>query len=320
MVESLHRGAAIVADAGGEAIAAFGDTVHPIYPRSSIKPLQALVLVESGALDRYGLTDEHVALACASHSGEPVHVETVRHWLEQLGLDETSLECGAHESVHRKSRNEMIRQGVKATPLHNNCSGKHAGFITTACHLGLPVAGYIKRSHPVQQRVLQTLEELAGESLHNRPCGLDGCGIPITGISLKGVATAFARLSAANFDSSVRQAAARRIVSAMTRFPELVGGEKRFCTEIARVTEGAVLVKVGAEGVYAGMTTGSTPYGFALKIDDGTRRAAEVAMGGLISRYCNLEPSQLELLKPWFEPEVKTVAGRSAGRIRPAIQ
>ncbi|MDE0308548.1 MAG: asparaginase [Acidiferrobacterales bacterium] len=320
MMESFHRGAVAVVNTDGETIAEYGDVNRPIYPRSAIKPLQAMVLVESGALERYALRDEHIALACASHSGQVTHVDSVRHWLEHLGLDETHLECGVHEPVHRKTRNEMIRQQYEPTALTNNCSGKHAGFISVALHCNLPVKGYIAREHPVQQYVLQTLEELSEESLHGRPAGLDGCGIPVTGMSLRGMALAFARLAVSDYSSEIRRTAATRIRCAMGRLPELVGGENRFCTVVPRMTESRVLVKVGAEGVYAGMTSQCDGLGFALKIDDGSRRAAEVAMGWLIEKYCNLAQAQKRQLNPWFRPQVKTVAKRHAGVIRPVFE
>ena len=320
MVESFHRGAIAVVSATGETVAEYGDISRPIYPRSAIKPLQTMVLVESGALERYALRDQHIALACASHSGQDSHVDAIRQWLELLGLDETHLECGVHESVHRATRNDMIRRGIKSTALNNNCSGKHAGFISVALHNNFPVEGYTNRTHPVQQQVFQTLEELSGESVREAPAGLDGCGIPVTGMSLRGIAMAFARMAAANFTSNTRRACVKRIRSAMAQFPELVGGENRFCTVVPAITENLALVKGGAEGMYAGMTSNCDGLGFALKIDDGSRRAAEVAMGWQIETHCNLTQSQLLRLKPWFRPEVKTVAKKHAGVVRPALQ
>ena len=320
MVESFHRGAAIVVNEQGETVAAFGDVNRPIYPRSAIKPLQAIVLAESGALERYKLGNEQIALACASHSGESRHVNGVRRWLEKIGLDETALECGVQHPSHHHTRIEMIREGIEANSLHNNCSGKHAGFITVAKHNDVPIKGYVKRSHPVQQSVLKVLQELTEEPLQARPFGTDGCGIPVVGISLHGIASAFRKLASGNFDSIARQNSAHRICSAMAEFPELVGGENRFCTAVPLATHGRVLIKVGAEGMYAGMTVDSNPLGFALKIDDGSRRAAEIAMGWLISKFCDLDTEITAELKPWLQPEVKTVANISAGVIRPSIQ
>ena len=215
---------------------------------------------------------------------------------------------------------KLIREGIEANSLHNNCSGKHAGFITVAKHNDEPIKGYVKRSHPVQQSVLKVLQELTEEPLQARPFGTDGCGIPVVGISLHGIASAFGKLASGNFDSIARQSSAHRICSAMAEFPELVGGENRFCTAVPLATHGRVLIKVGAEGMYAGMTVESNPLGFALKIDDGSRRAAEVAMGWLISKFCDLGAEMADELKPWFQPEVKTVGNMSAGVILPSIQ
>ena len=316
MVESVHRGAAAVFDAQGRQVAAFGDIERLIYPRSAIKPLQAIVFAESGALESFGFGDQQIALACASHSGESGHVDGVLGWLNRLGLDETVLECGAHFPAHRQSRITMARAGLKATSAHNNCSGKHAGFISVARHQGEPVAGYVKLNHPVQQRVLQVLQELTEEVLHDRPCGLDGCGIPVVGMSLRGIAQGFVQLAHRQFESNKRRIAAERICRAMAEHPWLVGGTDRFCSAVPLATSGRVLIKVGAEGVYAGMTTGANPLGLALKIDDGSRRAAEVAMGWLITKFCRLEQSEIDRIRPWTQPEVKTVANKLAGVVR----
>ena len=320
MVESHHRGAAVVVDRNGEIVAAYGNVSRPIYPRSAIKPLQAMVFAQSGAMKRFDLNHLHLALACASHSGQEVHVNAVQRWLLQIGLNETALECGAHEASHDETRRSMIRQGQEASALHNNCSGKHAGMITVAVYDDLPIENYIARSHPVQQRVLKMLGDLTNEPVEDRPAGLDGCGIPVVGISLQGVALGFARIANGQFDSKDRRAAAEKIRTAMKRFPLLVGGDDRFCTLIPRLTSRKVLVKVGAEGVYAGMTADSNRLGFALKIDDGSRRAAEVAMGWLIAKHANLSAEEINELKPWAEPRLRTVANNPAGIIRPRVQ
>ncbi len=317
MVESYHRGAAVVVGKGGDIIAAYGDVTRPIYPRSAIKPLQAMVLAESGAIERFHLSLEQLALACASHSGQILHVDKVRHWLHQIGLDESILQCGTHDSYHRETRTAMIREGLSPNALYNNCSGKHAGMITVAVHNDEPVRNYIDRTHPVQQRVLKMLAELTNEPVEDRPAGLDGCGIPVVGISLKGIALAFTKIANDQFDSKTRKNAAQKIRAAMSRYPNLIAGENRLCTVVADSTAGRVLIKVGAEGVYAGMTVASNRIGFALKIDDGSRRAAEVALGWLITNHCNLSIDEQERLKSRFQPAVKTVARKAAGVIRP---
>ena len=309
-VESFHRGAFAVVALDGSLIASRGDIRRPIYPRSAIKPLQATVLVESGALDHYGLGSQEVALACASHSGEPKHVNLVRNWLGRLGLSTSVLECGAQMPSNRESRNYLIRTGVASTAIHNNCSGKHAGFLTVAKFKGCPTSGYIDISHPVQRSVLSALEQLTGESLAAPPPAVDGCGIPAPCISLRGVATGFAKLA------SCRNEAAFRIIEAMKQHPDLVGGSNRFCTEVASHAKGNVLVKVGAEGVYAGMTLAGRKSAFALKIDDGSRIAAEVAAGRLIAEFGGLDSKAAESLGHRFQPTVRNVANRVVGEIR----
>ncbi len=318
MVESFHRGAAVVMDASMRKVAEFGDVSRQIYPRSAIKPLQAFVLVESGALENYRLGAPEVALACASHSGEPCHTDGVQQWLARLGLTETALECGAHYPAHRDTRIAMTRNNIKASASHNNCSGKHAGFISVAHHRGEPINGYIQREHPVQQSVLRVVNELTEESVETAPAGLDGCGIPVVGLSLQGIAKGFAALASAKFASSTRRDAAVRICQSMTEYPQLVGGTDRLCTLVPLVTNRRVIIKVGAEGVYAGLALGDRPLGFALKIDDGSRRAAEVAVTWLIQQFCQLEESAIVELQPWLQPELKTVAKRLAGTIHPA--
>lgn len=319
MVESFHRGAAAVTDPSGSLIASFGDVSRPIYPRSAIKPLQAIVLAESGALEHYQLGEEEVALACASHSGESGHIEGVRKWLAKLDLDENVLECGAHYPTHRGTRIKMTREGVRATAIHNNCSGKHTGFISVACFSHEPVAGYIQREHPVQQRVLTVLEEVAEEAVKESPAGLDGCGIPVVGMSLQGVARAFARFAANQFESNKRREAVQFICKSMAKNPHLVGGTDRFCTFVPSITDGQVLIKVGAEGVYAGLALGEKPLGFALKIDDGSRRASEVAMSWLVTKFCSLETNKISQFQSWTQPQVMTVAKRPAGIVRPCL-
>ncbi len=320
MIESIHRGAAAVTDANGSIIDEVGNIDNLIYPRSAIKPLQAIAFVESGAVKRFSLGLEEVALACASHSGEARHVDRVRAWLEKIGLDENNLECGAQQSACRTTREEMIRNRINPTAAYNNCSGKHAGFLSTAVVNGEPIKGYIHRQHPVQQRTFEILREMTEEQLSNAPTGLDGCGIPVFGMSLRGIARGFSKLASKRNNTDQQGLAVNLICSAMAKFPELVGGENRFCTFVSTATEGSILVKIGAEGVYAGMHLGVNPIGFALKIDDGARRAAEVAMGALILKHCKLDKTMAATLEQKIAIPVKTVAKHLAGVIEPSIE
>ena len=241
MVESWHRGAVAVVHGDGQTAVTMGDTRRMIYPRSAIKPLQAVFVVESGAADEFGLTDRELALACASHNGEPGHVDAVRNWLAQLGFDEQVLECGTHPPRRSKDTTLLIESGLSPGPAHNNCSGKHCGFLSSAKFLGESAAGYIKKSHPVQQAVLDLVGEMAGVSLVGRPGGIDGCGIPVVGIPLESLAFAFARFATGVGFGPVRQSAADRIYQAMIREPFMwqepdAGALGRWRQEMARLS------------------------------------------------------------------------------------
>lgn len=296
MVESRHRVSMVAMDAAGARPVEAGETDTLIYPRSAIKPIQTLVLVESGAAEDYGLGDPEIALACASHSGEPRHVSLVRDWLARLDLTEDDLECGVH----------AVAGVAQPTAAHNNCSGKHAGFLTVARHLGVPTKGYIAPDHPVQRRVMARVAAMAGATLVAAPRGVDGCGIPVFGIKLSGLARAMMRFAT--------EPHAARIRAAMAAEPFLVAGSGRFTTRMIQATGGAVLIKEGAEGVYAGAIP-ARGIGIAVKAEDGAGRAAAVAMGEALRRLGALDGAATALADA-LEPTLHNHAGRPVGRIR----
>lgn len=317
MVESRHRGAYAVVDADGDVIAAHGDVDRLIYARSAIKPLQALPLVETGAADALGVSAEELAMACASHGGEPRHVEVVGRWLTRLGLGEYHLECGAHAPSHAPSARALAAAGRAPSPLHNNCSGKHTGMLATCLHLREPTKGYIRFDHPAQRRVVGALSAMCGVDLSETPRGIDGCGLPQLAIPLKALAFAFARFGAPTGLPADRQAACRRIAAAMRRHPFLVAGSGRFCTRAIEAAGAKALVKTGAEGVYIA-TVPAKGLGIALKIDDGAGRAAEAAMAALLDRHAGLEAAERAALDAWRTAPVLNVAGAVVGKIAPA--
>ena len=282
LVESVHRGSIAIANAAGTLTVSLGDVETPVYPRSSLKPLQALPLVESGAAEAFHLTDEEVALACASHSGEPMHTVRVAAWLRRIGCTEEDLACGPHPVRYEPVWREMIARGEQPTRIHNNCSGKHTGFLTLARHLGVPTPGYEKHDHPVQQAVAKALADLTGVSI-DMPWGVDGCAAPNFALPLSAFARALARLADPSALSGVRAAAARRIVHAMASYPELVSGTGRACATLMRAGRGRVVVKTGAEGVFAGIVP-ELGLGIALKIDDGATRASETVIAALLGK------------------------------------
>ena len=314
MIESRHRGAVAVVDARGNVVAAWGDIERPVFARSAIKPLQALPLVESGAAESFEVSDEELALACASHGGEPEHVQTANNWLDRIGLGPDDLECGGHLPWYQPAAAALLCSGDTPSALHNNCSGKHVGFLATAVHLGEPIHGYSRTDHPVQRRVWQTLEDLSGEKLVDAPTGIDGCGVPVTGLSLRATAYAMARLGSPHSLSVKRAHACERIMQAMASAPFMVAGSNRFCTEVMRVTGSDAIVKTGAEGFF----TAALPIkglGVALKIDDGGGRAAEVAMGAILRYFKMLDDSAVQSLSEQLEPHVQNWAGTPVGRI-----
>jgi len=271
LVESRHRGAIAVADADGRLVWSCGDVGAPIYPRSAVKMLQALALVETGAADAYGLADKELALACASHSGEPFHVETVRAWLARIGLGEEVLACGAPTAP----------DGRPLTRAHHNCSGKHTGFLTAARQLGADPAGYQRPEHPVQQRVLATIAEMSGVDRPSMPVAVDGCTAPAVALPLGPLATAFARIADPTRLPAERALAAQRLDAAVKAEPLYVAGTGRSCTALIGAAAGAASVKTGAEGVYVAAIS-SLGLGVALKIDDGAARASEAAIAAVM--------------------------------------
>ncbi|NQV84616.1 MAG: asparaginase [Rhodospirillales bacterium] len=317
MIESRHRGDCVVVDRTGAVVHAWGDGERQIYPRSAIKPLQALALVETGAADAYRISDAELALAAASHSATQGHVDAVAGWLERVGLAESDLECAGHDPMHRDADKALIRVDQTPGPLHNNCSGKHAGFLTTALHMGEPTKGYLAASHPVQQRLLAILSDMGGVDLSGTPRGVDGCGIPVIGMPLAAMAVALARMADPQ-DLDIRRAeAARRILAAMVNHPNMVAGPGRFDTIAMTAGRGAFVIKTGAEGVYAGILPG-LGLGVALKIDDGAKRAAEVAMAAVLKHLGVVDGEAETALKDFLCAPILNAAGVRVGDIRMA--
>ena len=313
LVESVHRGSVAVVDADGKVRLTLGDIETPVYSRSSLKPMQAIPLVESGAAEAFGLSDEEVALACASHSGEPMHTERVSAWLKRLGLGDGDLACGVHASRNEQVAEAMIRRGEKPTRIFNNCSGKHAGFLTVARHWDIATNGYERISHPVQQAVAATLRELSDAK--ELPSGIDGCAAPNFAMPLAQFATAAARMAAPDKLEKERAAAARRILGAMVSHPELVSGTGRICAILMRACGGRAAVKAGAEGFYAGWVP-DAGLGIAIKIDDGAGRAAETVIAAVLDSLglLDMEGAARSILRA----PVTNTRGTAVGERRPS--
>lgn len=280
ILESIHRGHAVICDARGEIRASWGNPDLMFLPRSASKMLQAIPLIESGAADAMGLTTEHLALACASHQGAAIHTDRVQKWLAALGLDDSAFRCGPQEPSDRAARDGLIRDGNEPCQMHNNCSGKHTGFLSVTKHMG---AGpeYVDISHPLQLAVREAFEYMTG--MDSPGHGIDGCSAPNFATSLRGMARAMAKMAAGETGSDVRNLASARLVAAMAKHPELVAGEGRACTELMRAMGGAASIKTGAEAVFVAILPGQG-LGIAVKIEDGGTRAAEAVIAALLAQ------------------------------------
>jgi L-asparaginase II len=315
-VESRHRGAIAVVDAEGRRRAAVGDVERAVFPRSAVKPLQALPLVESGAAHRYGFGDAELALACASHSGEPRHVEVAARMLAAAGRTEADLECGVSWPANREAASALLRAGKEPTALHDNCSGKHAGFICLACYLGVDPKGYVRPDHPVQREVTATLAALTGASLGEDVRAVDGCSIPTYAIPLDKLALAFARFVTGEGLTPSRARAAGRLRAACTAQPDMVAGAGRFCTQALSLFSDRLFVKGGAEGVYCAAFP-QLGLGVALKCDDGAARASEATMAAVIDAFVPMSESERSAFAARLAPVVMSRAGKNVGEIRP---
>jgi L-asparaginase II len=311
MVESIHRGAFCVADSSGTLALWAGDINIPVYPRSAVKAFQCVPLILSGAADRFSLTDEEIALCCSSHSGEPEHVRVAQSILAKSGSSEIHLECGAHLPSGKAAQFDVIRKGGDALPIHNNCSGKHAGMLALATHLGAQRTGYTTLHHEVQQRIASAIGELCEIDITIAPVGVDGCSVPNWAIPLRNIAQGFAKLTQ---ESHI---AGQRIIKAVRNNPFMIAGSKCFDTGVMRDIP-QLFVKVGAEGVYCGCIP-HAKLGFALKCDDGASRAAEVAIAGTLAKLDCWTIRETEILRGYATKDLKNWRKIDVGKTFSAI-
>lgn len=313
LVESWHRGAVAIAAPSGALALRLGDVERPVYPRSAVKALQALPLIESGAADHFGFGMPEIALACGSHAGTERHTHLAAAMLARAGLDQDDLGCGAHLPLGSSAASALVAVGELPSQLHNNCSGKHAGMLATAVHLGEPTAGYWDVSHPVQRRIHQALAEITGLPLGADVRGIDGCSVPNWAMPLSVLARAFAKLVTGEGMPAERRAAVARILDACWEQPDLVAGKSRADTVVMRALPRQVYMKTGAEGVYCGAFP-ELGLGFALKIDDGAKRAAAGAAMALVER---VYPAARGLMPVGA---IKTWRGLEVGEVRSSAQ
>ncbi len=317
VVESRHFGSAIVCDYRGNVLHQWGDIKKLIFPRSSLKPLLAIDLVSSGASEHYSLSDAEITLACASHQGEPMHQQLVSAWLARLGLTEQHLACGADLPGDIESAHKLLMSGQQGCRVHHNCSGKHAGFLTTALHLKMPLDGFHLMDHPLQQLSFEGLSELARINVQDYPMGIDGCGFPAPTMPLMNLGIAVARFAKPSELSNDRAQAILRIQQAIIREPLYAAGHGTVVSELNQITNGKVLAKTGAEGIL----TAALPelgLGIALKIADGNARARPSALLAILNHLDILTDAENKLLQVHIAPEITNSRGLIVGEIRAA--
>ena len=316
-VESVHRGHFIVMDGSGKTVMAVGDPATVTFFRSACKPFQAMPLVTSGAADTFGFDENEIALACASHSGEPVHVATAQSMLDKIGLKESDLHCGTHLPFNDAEAKRMLRSGIEPTQLHNNCSGKHTAMLAVAKHVGADTGTYCDPRNPVQQMIVETISLFTEISKNKIQIGIDGCAAPNFALPLSAMAKSFVNLiRPENFSDNVRLACTR-IVNAMIKFPELIGGTERLDTMLMQAVPGKLISKVGADGVWlcAAAPSEKWPAGLAiaLKIEDGDdKRARPVVAVEILRKLGILSGSDLPDVSPM---PIKNRRGDSVGKI-----
>lgn len=320
IVESRHRGAIVVVDSDGNLLNRLGDDALITSTRSTIKPIQAIPFIMSGAADHFNVDERELAVVCASHEGEPIHTETVAGMLERAGLDEASLRCGAQPPFDAQTAKALEAEGKPFTQLHNNCSGKHTGMLMTAVLRGLELDDYVSGEHPVQQAIITTFAGMA-DLEEEIPAAVDGCSAPTFGVPLRSLALAFARLvNPASEDSTLAQTM-RRIVAAMINHPEMVGGTRgRFDTELMRVAHGKLICKIGAEAVYCVGVLPSKQFphgvGVAIKVEDGSNRGIGPIVVETLRQIGVLNESEVAQLNSFHSPSVDNRRGLTVGEIR----
>jgi len=316
MVESRHRVHAMVCDASGP-VKTWGDPDLMFYPRSAIKFMQALPLVESGAADAHKVDIAELALASASHSGTATHVNAVCAWLKRIGLGADDLGCGPHLPYDVHAAHDLIRAGTPPTRVNNNCSGKHTGFLTTALHLGESTEGYLDPDHPVQRRLYDILVAFGEQNLADTGRGRDGCGIPVYGMTLTALARAAQKMADPAGLGEQRGTAVKRVLAAVMAEPFMVGGPERFDTDVMGALGGKAATKGGAEGVHIAILP-EKGLGIALKAEDGEKRAADIAMAYLLTEAGVIDEAESRKLGRHLKPTIHNAAGDAVGTVRVA--
>ena len=314
LTESIHVAFAVAIDETRQPFYSTGDPQYLTCIRSSLKPFQAAASVKAGAVDAAEFNDDELALMCASHKGEKIHVKTAQSMLTKLGLTVDDYECGSHFPSDTLTRHRMIKEDKEAQPLHNNCSGKHAGMLALAKHLGQGTANYIKKDHPVQRTILEYVQDITG--LETIPTEIDGCSAPTPFMTLETIAGLFQTLAAGN------EPELKRVFKAMSSCPDLVGGSNHFDTNFIKALTGRGVTKVGGESVrgIALKTQDKGSVGIAIKILDGNFRALPVATMKLLEHLELLTEEELQNLDKFRTKILKNHNQIEIGRIEAHVE
>jgi L-asparaginase II len=315
-VESVHRGAVAVCDEAGKLLIEIGDVSQAVFPRSAVKSIQALPLVESGAAEAFGFGDRQLALACASHRGEPAHAELAAEMLAAAGHEESALECGAHWPFNQDAMLALARSGQTPSQLHNNCSGKHSGFVCTCAHLKLDHRGYVGFDHPMQGLIREAMQDVTGAVHDEQNSAIDGCSIPTHAIPISSLAFGFARMATGKGLSPDRAKAAKGLFAACMAEPFYVSGSDVADLPLVQAAPGRIFLKSGAEGVYCAALP-ELGLGIALKCDDGAGRAGEAMVAAVLARLLASDEALSAKLADMARPVVPSRRGVAVGRIRP---
>lgn len=311
--ESQHRGAWVLADSNGKVLDGMGEFSSPVFVRSAVKSLQALPLLETGAAERFGYSDVEIALTLASHNAEARQTEAVAGLLARLGLAESDLQCGAEPPRDPEARARLRANSGKPTAIHNNCSGKHAGFLALALHLKAPKERYLDPASPGQTLVREAVLAMSGVKKADLTTAVDGCSAPTFRMPLSGLATAFARITNPSGLERCRREACERMVASVAAHPEMIAGaHQRICTDLARVSRGRIFPKIGGDAVY-GIGICGADRGLAIKIDDGSNRGLQPLVVALLLRFGFLSSSEAEALDPWRQETIRNWAGLAIG-------
>ena len=322
IVESVHHGVVVAVDVDGDVVASAGDPETVVYFRSSAKPFQAIPVIESGAADAFGFTPAELALCCASHEGSPEHLRQVAAMLAKIGMSSTDLQCGCTFPGHEAEAAQVILGGVEGSPLHCDCSGKHAGMLATIVHEGLSHHDYLDPAHPLQQRILGIMAEVMRTPAETIVLGTDGCSLPTFGAPVRAFATAYAALAAPERTppgaGREHVVALERLRSAMTAHPENVAGHGQFVTDLMALSDGRIAAKSGAEGLIC-LAVPERNLGIAIRVLDGTFRTHAPVTVAVLEQLGVLDADTCDAILERHSPELRNHNGRLVGEIRPAF-